>query len=92
VGDPSGFELLRAGARLIWSGQAASTSKNNRFQANVYFVPQVTKKWWFWNTATRNWTEWQAARTSRAASSSCSADLLGKTCIERPLSGAASLP
>jgi len=38
-----------------------STSRNNRFQANAYFVPHVTKKWWFWNTATRNWTEWQAA-------------------------------
>jgi hypothetical protein len=37
------------------------TSKNNRFQANSYDVPNLSGRYWVWDSGLRVWTEWQAA-------------------------------
>jgi parallel beta-helix repeat protein len=38
-----------------------SISKNNRFADNVYHVPNVAGRYWFWNSSLRTWNEWQAS-------------------------------
>jgi parallel beta-helix repeat protein len=37
------------------------TSKNNRFEANSYSVPDVSGRYWIWNGGPRTWSEWRAA-------------------------------
>jgi parallel beta-helix repeat protein len=40
---------------------AYSTSRDNRFQGNAYFVPDTAKRWWYWNNTSMLWSDWRAA-------------------------------
>jgi len=37
------------------------SSKNNRFQANTYEVPNLSGRYWLWDGGLRAWSEWQTA-------------------------------
>jgi parallel beta-helix repeat protein len=37
------------------------SSKNNRFQANAYDVPNPSGRYWLWEGGLRGWSEWRAA-------------------------------
>jgi len=37
------------------------SSKNNRFQANAYEVPNLSGRYWLWDGGLRAWSEWQTA-------------------------------
>jgi parallel beta-helix repeat protein len=44
---------------------AYSTSKNNRFRGDSYFVPRLTQRYWYWAGTLRTWRQWQAAGQDR---------------------------
>jgi parallel beta-helix repeat protein len=37
------------------------TSKDNQFQGNAYYVPDVGARYWYWDGGLKTWSEWQAA-------------------------------
>lgn len=45
VGDPASY----------------STSKNNRFKHNSYFVPRLRNRYWYWGGTLKTWGQWRAA-------------------------------
>jgi parallel beta-helix repeat protein len=57
----NGITTINVGDPVVYS-----TSKNNRFRGNSYFVPKLTNRYWYWAGALKTWRQWRAAGQDRS--------------------------